>query len=57
MWAMIGCCIALAVWASGLLYFTAREEKRRVLQVSNVEVDIDADVKGLGNGVVKRSSA
>ncbi|EON62435.1 hypothetical protein W97_01657 [Coniosporium apollinis CBS 100218] len=29
MWAMIGCSIALALWTTGLLYMTARSERRR----------------------------
>lgn len=30
MWAMIGCSIALVIWSTGLLYMTAREDKKRV---------------------------
>lgn len=36
MYAMIGTCIALAIWTGGLLYMTMRSEKKRVLN-GNVE--------------------
>ena len=32
MWAMIGTCIALVIWTTGLLYMTVRTEKKRVLE-------------------------
>ncbi len=28
MWAMIGMCIAMAIWTSGLLYVSVRAEKK-----------------------------
>ena len=52
---MIGSCIALAIWASGLLYFTTREEKRKGLEMRSEEVH--ADDKGIEDGVAKQSSA
>jgi MFS transporter, ACS family, pantothenate transporter len=37
---MIGTCIALAIWTSGLLYMTTRAEKRKVEARSDgVEAD------------------
>ncbi|TAQ88360.1 hypothetical protein B7494_g3303 [Chlorociboria aeruginascens] len=32
MWAMIGTCIALGIWTTGLLWITSREEKKRVFE-------------------------
>lgn len=29
MWAMIGCSIAMALWTTGLLYMTARAERKK----------------------------
>jgi ACS family pantothenate transporter-like MFS transporter len=37
MWAMIATSIAMVVWATILLYFTTRHEKRRVREVSHDE--------------------
>jgi ACS family pantothenate transporter-like MFS transporter len=31
MWAMIGTCIALGLWTTGLLWMTVRSEKRRLV--------------------------
>ncbi|TVY85406.1 Pantothenate transporter liz1 [Lachnellula suecica] len=53
MWAMIGTCIAMVIWTSGLLYMTSRAEKRRVIEVREEREDdksfeaaaVDADIK------------
>jgi len=37
MWAMIGTCIAMAIWTSGLLYMTTRSEERRVAHLLSRE--------------------
>ncbi|KAL5318829.1 hypothetical protein ACEPPN_013896 [Leptodophora sp. 'Broadleaf-Isolate-01'] len=39
MWAMIGTSIALAIWTTGLLYMTARTEKKRLLEAEIQVVD------------------
>lgn len=44
MWAMIGTCIALGIWTTGVLWFSIRAERRR--EVVSVEV-IPVDDKGL----------
>jgi hypothetical protein len=49
---MIGTCIAMAIWTSGLLYFTRREEQRRVGDSETT----NAHVKGFEDGVVKETS-
>lgn len=33
MWAMIGTSIALSIWTTGLMWMSAREEKRRLIIV------------------------
>ncbi len=46
---MIGTCIALAIWTSGLLYLTNRNEKRRLLEAQSdvaVEKNYEAGVRG-----------
>lgn len=35
MWAMIGTCIAMAIWTSGLLYMTSKSEKKRLAELSS----------------------
>ncbi|OCL12252.1 MFS general substrate transporter [Glonium stellatum] len=42
MWAMIACSIALAVWTTGMLYMTRRDEKGR--KVGNEETDKNSEV-------------
>jgi MFS transporter, ACS family, pantothenate transporter len=37
MWAMIGTCIAMAIWTSGLLYMTSKTEKRRLAEIASQE--------------------
>jgi hypothetical protein len=54
MWAMIGTCIAMAIWTSGLLWFTKREEDRRVLKPESETGHVDT--KGFEAGAVKESS-
>ncbi len=49
---MIGTCIVLAIWTSGLLYLTDRSEKRRLLEAQsdvgeekNYEAAVSGDIK------------
>lgn len=50
---MIGTCIVMAIWTTGLLYLTSRAEKKRLLEGTgqtaadekNYEVDMAGDVK------------
>ncbi|KAJ5979735.1 Pantothenate transporter liz1 [Penicillium waksmanii] len=41
MWAMIGCCIALAIWTTGIVLLTMREEKHNEVQDTRIR-DLDA---------------
>lgn len=43
MWAMIGTCIALGLWTTGLLWMTVRFEKRRLIMSGE-----SSEVKGAG---------
>jgi hypothetical protein len=59
MWAMIGTCIALGIWTSGLLWVSVRAEKnrpRRELSEENVVETKQDEVNGIkaesGEGIV-----
>jgi ACS family pantothenate transporter-like MFS transporter len=41
MWAMIGCCIALAIWTTGIVLLAVREEKHTEVQDTRIR-DLDA---------------
>jgi hypothetical protein len=43
---MIGTCIAMAIWTSGLLYMTARTEKRRAVEAGGEVADKDFEAVG-----------
>lgn len=53
MWAMIGTCIAMVVWTSGLLYMTNRAEKRRVVEAREAGMDTDKKFEAATDGDVK----
>lgn len=48
---MIACCVLLGIWTAGLLWFTLREEKRRLALEAEANAEIydkmncDVDVK------------
>ena len=48
MWAMIATCIALGVWAMGLLYLTNRAEKKALVDGQG---GIEAPRKGSDNAI------
>lgn len=37
---MIGTCIALAIWTTGLLYLTRKSEKKRLLEARGGDVEV-----------------
>lgn len=50
MWAMIGCCIALAIWTTGIIFMSVREERRsevhdtRIRDIETKQVDTIREV-------------
>ena len=44
MWAMIGTSIALGVWTAGLLWFTVRAEKQRVVEAAGSDGVMDGEI-------------
>lgn len=48
MWALIGTCIALMVWSTGLLYIAASAEKRRRIDAAEIypEKSMEDGVRG-----------
>ncbi|KAF4635795.1 hypothetical protein G7Y89_g2299 [Cudoniella acicularis] len=58
MWAMVGTCVALAVWTTGLLYLTSRAEKKRLVEGRNEagEKNYEAGVGNLQIKVVQSAS-
>jgi ACS family pantothenate transporter-like MFS transporter len=51
MWAMIGTCIALALWTTGLLYLTRRSEKKRRTAVITHSLDEKKNIANASNDI------
>ena len=50
---MIGTCIALGIWTSGLLYMTTKAEKRRVVEAGSDGVAEDKNFEASAGEDVK----
>jgi MFS transporter, ACS family, pantothenate transporter len=50
MYAMIGTCIAMAIWTSGLLYMTLKTEKNRLAVIEEQIAFDKTGVIGIGQG-------
>lgn len=50
---MIGTCIALGLWTSGLLYMTDRAEKSRAVEIRSESVEVEKNFEASAGGDVK----
>jgi hypothetical protein len=50
MWAMIGTCIAMVFWTSGLLYITNRAEKRSIVEAREDGMEAEKKFEAAAGG-------